>query len=229
MLSQQVEIAIQVATFDAAKRQHQETGVAHLIYALSLDQETAQLMQACGCDVPRYQGELLALIEAQEAQQATTDPETPPPSEMFKKVFRRAAVTTPVEPHHILSSLFYEPQEEATKRLISAGMTRHSLSRVMLYGPPTSKASTQAGTHSYELCLHNDDTTSMEFVVDVLVTCLGKSEAEAAHLAYSVHHQGVGPVQSGLSETEAQQMLAKLEAAIKAEGANLICSMRQKP
>lgn len=44
----------------------------------------------------------------------------------------------------------------------------------------------------WKVLLHNDDYTTMEFVVGALVSHFGKSPAEAVHIMLQVHHQGVG-------------------------------------
>lgn len=44
----------------------------------------------------------------------------------------------------------------------------------------------------FKVLLHNDDYTTMEFVVLVLMQFFHKSEAEATHVMLSIHHQGSG-------------------------------------
>jgi len=44
----------------------------------------------------------------------------------------------------------------------------------------------------YRVLLHNDDYTTMDFVVDVLKRYFYKGDAEAVHIMLSVHHKGVG-------------------------------------
>ncbi|WP_425248208.1 ATP-dependent Clp protease adapter ClpS [Desulfonatronum thiosulfatophilum] len=44
----------------------------------------------------------------------------------------------------------------------------------------------------YKVLLHNDDYTTMEFVVHVLKTVFGKSESEASMVMLKVHQEGVG-------------------------------------
>ncbi len=46
--------------------------------------------------------------------------------------------------------------------------------------------------HLYKVLLHNDDYTTMEFVLMVLRKLFYKSEAEALHTMLTVHHKGVG-------------------------------------
>lgn len=44
----------------------------------------------------------------------------------------------------------------------------------------------------YKVVLHNDDYTTMEFVVHVLMKFFHKTETEATHIMLSVHHKGHG-------------------------------------
>lgn len=44
----------------------------------------------------------------------------------------------------------------------------------------------------WKVLLHNDDFTTMDFVVHVLTRHFHKSEGEATHIMLQVHHKGVG-------------------------------------
>jgi ATP-dependent Clp protease adaptor protein ClpS len=44
----------------------------------------------------------------------------------------------------------------------------------------------------WKVVFHNDDYTTMEFVVEVLMKFFHKSETEATHIMLSVHHRGYG-------------------------------------
>ena len=44
----------------------------------------------------------------------------------------------------------------------------------------------------YKVLLHNDDYTTMDFVIMILQTVFGKNTDEATRIMLNVHHQGVG-------------------------------------
>ena len=46
----------------------------------------------------------------------------------------------------------------------------------------------------WRVILHNDDVTTMDFVVHLLVTIFGKGQAEAVRLMLEVHHVGASTV-----------------------------------
>ena len=49
-ISPEVEIALQVATNDAARRRHEYVTIEHLLYALLLDEGTASVLRHAGGD-----------------------------------------------------------------------------------------------------------------------------------------------------------------------------------
>lgn len=44
----------------------------------------------------------------------------------------------------------------------------------------------------FKVVFHNDDFTTMDFVIEVLVTHFGKSPTEATYVMLQVHHKGRG-------------------------------------
>jgi ATP-dependent Clp protease adaptor protein ClpS len=62
----------------------------------------------------------------------------------------------------------------------------------------------------YKVVFHNDDYTTMEFVILVLMRFFHKSEAEATHLMLSIHHKGsavAGVYSRDIAETKVSQVM----------------------
>lgn len=63
----------------------------------------------------------------------------------------------------------------------------------------------------YQVVFHNDDYTTMEFVVHVLMKFFHKTESESTQIMLSVHYKGYGVVgvfTRDVAETKAEQVVA---------------------
>lgn len=76
----------------------------------------------------------------------------------------------------------------------------------------------------FRVSLHNDDYTSMDFVVEVLKTIFRKSAQEAVKIMLNVHHQGVGMCGVYPSQV-AETKVAAVHERARREGFPLKCSM----
>jgi ATP-dependent Clp protease adaptor protein ClpS len=62
----------------------------------------------------------------------------------------------------------------------------------------------------YRVIFHNDDYTTMEFVVDALIRFFHKSQAEATHIMLTVHKKGsgvAGTYTRDVAETKVEQVM----------------------
>ena len=76
----------------------------------------------------------------------------------------------------------------------------------------------------YKVLLHNDDYTTMDFVVEVLMRVFRKNEAEAMTIMLSVHNKGYGVC--GLYTAEvAETKVDFVHRLAKSAGFPLKCSM----
>jgi ATP-dependent Clp protease adaptor protein ClpS len=76
----------------------------------------------------------------------------------------------------------------------------------------------------FHAVLHNDDYTTMEFVIDVLMKFFHKSETEATHIMLSVHHKGHG-VAGVFTKDVAETKVAQVTDYAKEQGMPLRLSV----
>jgi len=79
----------------------------------------------------------------------------------------------------------------------------------------------------FRVLMHNDDYTTMEFVVQVLETVFRKSPAEANRIMLNIHFKGIGmcgayPFQ--IAETK----VARVHSLARDEGFPLRCSLEEE-
>ena len=80
----------------------------------------------------------------------------------------------------------------------------------------------------FRVLLHNDDFTTMEFVVEVLKRVFGKSEADSFRIMWAVHTQGVGC--AGVYTFEIAEMkVEKVTQMAREQEFPLLCTVEEEP
>ena len=78
----------------------------------------------------------------------------------------------------------------------------------------------------YKVLIHNDDYTTMDFVVHILETIFSKSHQEASQIMLNVHNEGVGIC--GIYQFElAETKIAAVHAIAEQYEFPLRCSMEE--
>jgi ATP-dependent Clp protease adaptor protein ClpS len=78
----------------------------------------------------------------------------------------------------------------------------------------------------YKVLLHNDDFTTMEFVIFVLQTVFGQDTNEAVRIMLNVHKKGIGL--AGVYTYEVAEMkIAKVSELAQANEYPLLCTMEE--
>lgn len=79
----------------------------------------------------------------------------------------------------------------------------------------------------YRVLLHNDDYTSMDFVVDILMQIFQKSIEEATQIMFSVHKKGIGICGVYSREVAEFRVTTTIRLAREA-GFPLLCTMEKE-
>ena len=79
----------------------------------------------------------------------------------------------------------------------------------------------------YKVILHNDDYTTMEFVVQVLMDVFHKTEAEATQIMLAVHKNGQGVCGVFTAEV-AETKVVMVRQMARRDGYPLKCTMEEE-
>jgi ATP-dependent Clp protease ATP-binding subunit ClpA len=139
-LRPEVEVSLQLAMLEAARRRHEMAGLEHLLYGLLHDEATEHGLIRCGVDVvalrrrvDRYLGEEVEALPEGEATQ-------PEPTLAFRRVVQEAVLQvmragrSEVTGLHVVASLWNEPDAFAVFFLEEHGLTRLALLRFLSHG-----------------------------------------------------------------------------------------------
>jgi ATP-dependent Clp protease adaptor protein ClpS len=78
----------------------------------------------------------------------------------------------------------------------------------------------------YKVLLHNDDFTTMEFVIYILENVFQRSESDAVHIMLKVHHEGIG-VAGVYTYEVAETKAAKVMSLAQANEYPLLCTIEE--
>lgn len=79
----------------------------------------------------------------------------------------------------------------------------------------------------YKVLLHNDDYTTMDFVVYVLINVFHRSENDAINIMLAVHHHGVG-VAGVYTREIAETKINQVHNLARAHEYPLLCTMEEE-
>ncbi|WP_028583459.1 ATP-dependent Clp protease adapter ClpS [Desulfogranum mediterraneum] len=78
----------------------------------------------------------------------------------------------------------------------------------------------------YKVLLHNDDYTTMDFVVMILETIFNKDSTEATQIMLDVHHQGMG-IAGVYTREIGETKIAQVHRLAKSNQYPLKCSLEK--
>ena len=139
-LSEELEIALNVALAEAGRRRHEFAEVEHLLYALLHDAETKEVLRHCGADVGSIKDQLDAHLREKVAQSPASRRLQVAPSRGFERVIERAAAHAQsaakekVSGPNVLVAIFAETDSFAAYLLGKSGVRRLDVVRFLSHG-----------------------------------------------------------------------------------------------
>lgn len=139
-LRPELEISLQLAVLEAARRDHEYVALEHLLYALLHDAATADALRACGATVEAVKERLNRyLCQEMESlpQHASADPT---PTLAFRRVVQRAVLQVlragkeEVTGTHVVIAMWEEEDAFAVELLEGAGLTRLAVMQHLAHG-----------------------------------------------------------------------------------------------
>src|SRR5690606_34878634 len=128
VLRPEVEVSIQLALYEAARRRHELAGLEHLLFALLHDDETTEGLRQCGAAVSALIARVRDFLDHEVEPVPGDEQVNPLPTLAFQRVVRDAvfqvmrAGRSEVSGLHLVAALWGEPDAFATHFLEGAGL-----------------------------------------------------------------------------------------------------------
>ena len=151
-LSDDLQISLTVAVSEAGRLGHEYAGLEHLLYALTFDDETAEVLRHAGADIDRVRDDAhrvplrRAGVEVGRRPAAAPDPRRPARPLACAAARADSSGKDEIDGADVLVAMFDEPDSYAIQVLESEGVTRldvvsyHRPRRLAHRSPPTSAA-----------------------------------------------------------------------------------------
>ena len=139
-LSQDLQISINVAVSEAARLLHEYASLEHMLYALTMDEETGRVLRHAGADLDRLRKRVETYLKEEVDRLPDDRFVEPRPSLGFQRVLTLAGAhlessgKEELNGSDILVSMFYETDSHAVHFLEEEGVTRLDVVSYLAHG-----------------------------------------------------------------------------------------------
>ena len=139
-ISREFESALTLAIKEARRHRHEFLCLEHVLYALSFDEDVAEIIRSCGGDVEHLQKDLLKFFEENIESLPEESDVDPQQTSGFRRVLQRAAMHVQsngkdiVEGRNFLVALFREKDSHALYFLQKQGISRLDVLNYISHG-----------------------------------------------------------------------------------------------
>jgi ATP-dependent Clp protease ATP-binding subunit ClpA len=141
-LSRALEASLSLAVREARRRRHEFLTLEHVLWALLHDDSVAEVIRACGGNVPRLIQDTEAYLETHLETLPEEDDRPPQQTLGFQRVLQRAAAHVQsagrdeIDGRDLLAAIFREPDSQAAFLLSQQGVTRLDVVTYLSHGIP---------------------------------------------------------------------------------------------
>ena len=160
-ISPEVEVAFGLATREAERRRNEFVTVEHLLYALTFDEDTREVLRHAGADVDKLKKLLAGYLDTEVEQIPEDEYDAPVLSLGFQRVVGRAAMHVQssgkdeLKGKNILVSIFAEQDSASVTFLGKMGVTRLDIVSYLSHG--ASKAEDAGGLNGVPAIENGED------------------------------------------------------------------------
>ncbi|MEW5852451.1 MAG: ATP-dependent Clp protease adaptor ClpS [Myxococcota bacterium] len=222
VFSPEVDIQLLLAHERRMKLHHARTTEAVFLQVLLEDQRFVAILTRRNTDVESLREDLKELVAGMSTVRD-------PPSDVryddvLPLILREAWVVAVHEGKreaglaHVAQAFATRPESQAGGVMVARG-----------YGQATRPRGRAPQAPRFDVVLHNDDVTTMDFVIRLLMEECGFSHVTAASLTLGVHSRGRAAVRSFPTEAEARELWERVQRSIAREGFPLVVTVEQWP
>lgn len=207
---------LQAAVTEAGRRQHPTLEIAHVVLMMTSNPTSAQLMERLGGRPRKLRDELDRYLDDRPRQVVTELGTDPVLANALNRAHWHRVSSKQVEitVEGLLAAIVSEKSSFAVAALARHGVTRFTLTTLLAHGQQTSvrdlpqarlvsrrrsswgiaKLFKRAPIELCQIVMHNDSFTTMEFVIDVLMSVFDYDREDAVALMQEIHDNGRAPV-----------------------------------
>jgi ATP-dependent Clp protease ATP-binding subunit ClpA len=140
MISPELEVSLNLAVSESARRGHQFVTVEHVLYALLFNESAVKALKACGGSIDQARGDIEEYFREQFPKDSLKPGSIPQPTIAFQRVIQRAAQhmraagKEQIEGDNILVAIFSERESFAVYFLKKQNITRFDLINYISHG-----------------------------------------------------------------------------------------------
>jgi ATP-dependent Clp protease ATP-binding subunit ClpA len=140
MISPELEVTLNLAVSEAARRGHEYVTVEHVLYSLLFNESAKKVLRACGADITTTREDVEKFFTETYPASESPSGHMPQPTIAFQRIIQTAASNVrasgkeDIKGEHLLVSIFSEKESYAAYFLEKQSVTRYDVINFISHG-----------------------------------------------------------------------------------------------